>query len=136
MRGREVDCFEARREFVEFWRGSIEEERCQKLLEHLRNCAGCDRAFRAFSLTAPVLHSDSRPVAMPSDDVSRWPASAASRPRVWMAATAVATLAMAATVAVYLAVAAPTQTLDEALSPQDSIGELAPSSPFDLTSAG
>lgn len=131
-----MDCFEVRRDFREFWRGSIEEERRQKLLEHLRNCAGCDHAFRAFALTAPVLHSDLRPVAMPSDDVSRRPASAASRPRVWLAATAVATLAMAATVAVYLAVAAPTQTLDEALSPQDSVGELGPSSPFDLTSAG
>ena len=131
-----MDCFEVRREFPEFWRGSIEEERRRKLLEHLRNCTGCDRAFRAFALTAPVLHSDSRPVGMASDDVSRRPASAASRLRVWLAATAVATLAMAATVAVYLAVASPTETLDEALSPQDSIGELAPSSPFDLTSAG
>jgi hypothetical protein len=43
---------------------------------------------------------------------------------------------MAATAAIYLAVASPTETLDEALSPQDSIGELAPPSPFDLTSAG
>jgi hypothetical protein len=131
-----VDCFEVRREFAEFWRGSIEEERRRKLLEHLRNCAGCDRAFRAFALTAPVLHSDSRPVAMPSDGVSHRPASSAPKPRVWLAATAVATLTMAATVAVYLAVAAPRQTLDEALSPQDSLGELGPSSPFDLTSAG
>ncbi|MGD0073980.1 MAG: hypothetical protein ABSD31_06515 [Candidatus Binataceae bacterium] len=46
------------------------------------------------------------------------------------------TLAMAATIVLYLAIAAPTQTLDEALSPQDSVTELAPPSPFDLTSAG
>ena len=65
-----MDCFEVRREFAEFWRGSIEEEQRDKLLEHLSNCAGCDRAFRSFALTAPVLHSDSRPVAKPSDDVA------------------------------------------------------------------
>jgi len=131
-----VNCFEARHEFAGFWRGSIEDDRRQKILEHLRNCAGCDRAFRAFALTAPVLHADSRPTDVAFDEMPRRRPSAAPSPRLWMAATAVATLAMAATVAVYLAVATPTETLDEVMSPQDSMGELAPASAFDLSLAG
>jgi len=114
----------------------MDDERRRRFLDHLKNCAGCDRAFRVFALTAPVLHSESRPAATPFNGVSRRSASGGSRLRAWLAATAVATLAMAATVAIYLAVLPPTQTLDEALSPQDSASELAPSSPFDLTSAG
>jgi len=61
-------------------------------------------------------------------------ARTARSPRTWLAAAAMATLAMAATVAVYLAVTPPTETLDEALSPQDSMGEIGPLSPFDLSS--
>ena len=131
-----MGCFEVRLEFPEFWRGSMEEEQRRKLLDHLRSCAGCDHAFRVFAITAPVLHSESRPASAPSAEVSRRPVIAASRPRIWPAATVLMTLAMAATIVLYLAIAAPTQTLDEALSPQDSVTELAPPSPFDLTSAG
>jgi len=131
-----VNCFESRREFADFWRGAIEEERRRELLEHLRSCAGCDHAFRAFALTAPVLHSNSRPINVVSPEILRRRPKAAPSPRLWMAATAVATLAMAATVAIYLTVVPPTETLDEAMSPQDSVGELAPSSAFDLSLAG
>ncbi len=131
-----MGCFEVRRDFPEFWRGSMEGERRRKLLDHLRICAGCDHAFRVFAITAPVLHSESLPASAPSTEVSRRPAIVASRPRIWPAATALTMLAMAATIVLYLAIAAPTQTLDEALSPQDSVTEIAPPSPFDLTSAG
>ncbi|HTY55382.1 MAG TPA: hypothetical protein VMB26_09285 [Candidatus Binataceae bacterium] len=135
-----MDCFEVRHQFAEFWRGTVEEERRQKLLGHLKGCAGCDHAFRVFALTAPVLHSESRPaVTSSNNEASRLPAPTAPAPRLWWAATAVATLAMAATVAVYLAVVSPTETLDEALSPQDAVGEVAPpapASPFDLSMAG
>ena len=52
-----MNCFEARQDFVNFWRGALDGERRRVLLAHLKGCAKCDRAFRAFALTAPMLHS-------------------------------------------------------------------------------
>jgi hypothetical protein len=51
-----MNCFETRQEFVSFWRGALDGERRQNLLSHLKGCPKCDRAFRAFALTAPMLH--------------------------------------------------------------------------------
>lgn len=52
-----MNCFEARQDFVGFWRGALDGERRRELLAHLKGCSKCDRAFRAFALTAPMLHS-------------------------------------------------------------------------------
>jgi Putative zinc-finger len=52
-----MNCFEARQDFVSFWRGALDGERRRELLAHLMGCAKCDRAFRTFALTAPMLHS-------------------------------------------------------------------------------
>ncbi len=52
-----MNCFEARQDFVGFWQRSLDGERRRELLAHLAGCAKCDRAFRAFALTAPMLHS-------------------------------------------------------------------------------
>lgn len=52
-----MNCFEARQDFVGFWRRTLDEERRRALLAHLKGCLKCDRAFRAFALTAPMLHS-------------------------------------------------------------------------------
>lgn len=52
-----MNCFEARQDFVGFWRGTLDGERRRALLAHLKGCSKCDRAFRAFALTAPLLHS-------------------------------------------------------------------------------
>jgi anti-sigma factor RsiW len=52
-----MSCFETRQEFVRFWRGALDGERRQMLLSHLKGCPKCDRAFRAFALTAPMLHA-------------------------------------------------------------------------------
>jgi hypothetical protein len=52
-----MNCFETRKEFVSFWRGALDGERRQILLSHLKGCPKCDRAFRAFALTAPMLHA-------------------------------------------------------------------------------
>jgi hypothetical protein len=54
-----MNCFEARQDFVSFWQSALESERRRELLAHLKGCAKCDRAFRAFALTAPMLHSGS-----------------------------------------------------------------------------
>jgi hypothetical protein len=52
-----MNCFEARQYFVGFWQGALDVERRRELLGHLKGCAKCDRAFRAFALTAPMLHA-------------------------------------------------------------------------------
>ncbi|HLK85705.1 MAG TPA: zf-HC2 domain-containing protein [Candidatus Binataceae bacterium] len=52
-----MNCFQARQEFIGFWRGELDAERRRALLAHLTQCARCDKAFRAFALTAPLLHA-------------------------------------------------------------------------------
>lgn len=52
-----MNCFEARQDFVSFWRRALDGERRRELLAHLEGCSKCDRAFRAFALTAPMLHA-------------------------------------------------------------------------------
>jgi hypothetical protein len=52
-----MNCFEARQDFVGFWQSALDSERCRELVAHLKGCAKCDRAFRAFALTAPMLHA-------------------------------------------------------------------------------
>lgn len=52
-----MNCFEARQDFVGFWQGTLGDERRRNLLAHLKGCSKCDRAFRAFALTAPMLHA-------------------------------------------------------------------------------
>ena len=54
-----MNCFEARQDFVGFWQSALDGERRRELLAHLKGCSKCDRAFRAFALTAPMLHSGS-----------------------------------------------------------------------------
>jgi hypothetical protein len=61
-----MNCFEARQDFVSFWRSALEGERRRELLAHLKGCLKCDRAFRAFALTAPMLHSGSVAKTEPS----------------------------------------------------------------------
>ena len=61
-----MNCFEARRDFVGFWQSALEGERRRELLAHLKGCLKCDRAFRAFALTAPMLHCGSAAAGQPS----------------------------------------------------------------------
>jgi hypothetical protein len=58
-----MNCFEARQDFASFWRHALGGERRRELLGHLKECAKCDRAFRAFALTAPLLHASGGPRA-------------------------------------------------------------------------
>jgi len=51
-----MNCFEVRQDFVGFWQRGLDGERRRELLGHLKGCFKCDRAFRAFALTAPMLH--------------------------------------------------------------------------------
>lgn len=58
-----MNCFETRQDFVGFWCGALDGERRLELLAHLKGCSKCDRAFRAFALTAPMLHAKGAAVA-------------------------------------------------------------------------
>lgn len=58
-----MNCFEARKGFAAFWRRTMLLTERVRLVEHLKVCAQCDRSFRLFALSAPVVHSDSRPMA-------------------------------------------------------------------------
>jgi len=58
-----MNCFEARQDFVRFWQRALDGERRRDLLAHLKGCSKCDRAFRAFALTAPMLHGGSAAAA-------------------------------------------------------------------------
>ena len=120
-------------------------------LAHVGRCARCDRAFRVFALTAPVLHSDSASseplpavqasvaVHEPSPFSRREPAitsrrgtvvaRAAVAPHASRTVWAAAALAAAALLAVYVAAAPPAQTFDDAITGEDSVGSLSTATP-------
>jgi predicted anti-sigma-YlaC factor YlaD len=52
-----MNCLEARKELPRYWRRAMPEAARTDLVEHLRDCPQCDRAFRTFALSAPVIHS-------------------------------------------------------------------------------
>ncbi|MGH7985978.1 MAG: hypothetical protein ACREQX_06800 [Candidatus Binataceae bacterium] len=56
-----MNCFEAQKEFARFWRRDLPFVDAQAFTAHLRQCARCDRAFRVFALSAPVLQSENEP---------------------------------------------------------------------------
>jgi hypothetical protein len=56
-----MNCFEAKQDFVAFWQKKLGHQRRAQLLAHLHRCATCDRSFRVFALTAPVLYSATEP---------------------------------------------------------------------------
>jgi anti-sigma factor RsiW len=133
-----MNCFEARQEFIAFWRGQLPAEERQVLVRHLGQCARCDHAFRSFALTAPVLHSDAEPPQSlrrsESRESSRRAASAyreagSSRPagargQVWAAACAALSMVVVAGFAAYFATAVPHETLDQTLTSYQGAAEL------------
>jgi len=136
-----LNCFEARRWFTAFWKRELQAELRAELTEHLRVCRRCDEAFRAFALTAPVLHSESAPAGARRAGSSggfqaRRPAALARREAGGrrLAASAAAMLLVAASMAAYFAVTAPIGTLSDELSveaPVSQIFGMDPNSPGD-----
>jgi hypothetical protein len=59
-----MNCFEARQGFVPFWQRTMPWEQRAAFAAHLQVCQRCDRSFRVFALTAPVLHSKSEPMVV------------------------------------------------------------------------
>lgn len=145
-----MNCFEARKEFPSFWRRTLTTEERAAFLAHVGRCARCDRAFRVFALTAPVLHGDSEsreplPLAQasvatlePSRFARRDPAITSRRgatvtrsavmPRASRTVWASAALAVAALFAVYVAAPTPGQTLEDAIT-EDPVSDLSTATP-------
>jgi len=126
-----MNCFEARQDFPAFWRRSLASERRAELLAHLKSCAKCDRAFRTFALTAPVLYSavepQSRTTARPiARDARRTAAAtrAGTDARRWFAMCASVTVIAAASFAAYLSVTAPVESLTDEFADNETAVQL------------
>jgi hypothetical protein len=132
-----MNCFEARKEFVSFWRRTMKPEDRAAFNAHLRGCARCDRSFRIFALSALVLHSESkadaasaerrtvvaqRPLASPA--VMRvLPSRKLVADRPWRAMSAAFAMAAAAAIAVYVA-STPRITFEDAIAAESPNIEL------------
>jgi anti-sigma factor RsiW len=124
-----MNCFEARHDFAALWRRELSDQRRAELSEHLTRCSKCDRAFRAFALTAPVLHSPAESAAHRREvrvlDAASPRNTALVRRRHghegprWVAMCAAVTLFVAASMAAWLAVTTPVESLGDALTSQD-----------------
>src|SRR5580704_5020179 len=113
-----MNCFRARQGFVGFWQRTMDEEERAAFVAHLASCQRCDRSFRVFALTAPVLHAKSDPmVTARASSGHATVLRAANVPRVrtravrrsWWAAGVAGTIA-AALMAVYVAAAKPSSS--------------------------
>ncbi len=122
-----MNCFEARRDFRAFWRRELSAERREAFVAHLRECSGCDGAFRNFALTAPVLHSEVEPAGHREDLARVREAVAARRPamayrtsaprRQWLSMSAAAAMVLIAGImAAYLSISEPVGNLNDVLS--------------------
>jgi len=108
-----MNCFEARKEFVSFWRRTMPPDDRGAFSAHLRGCAQCDRSFRVFALTAPALHSEAEPdadagIRRPAPvrapiAVRRSPKPDAQAGHPWRAMSAAFVMAAAAVLALYVA---------------------------------
>jgi hypothetical protein len=123
-----MNCFEARAGFAALWRKKLEPGARAVLMDHLKQCRRCDRAFRVFALTGIALYSDSPP---PDDARHRAGESApAARAgtengrRALHALSAMAAMIFAAGFAAYLSVSVPRQTFDDALGDSEAAGEV------------
>lgn len=121
-----INCFEARQEFVAFWRRELPSERRIEFTNHLANCTKCDRAFRNFAISAPVLHSASEPPGRQATERPAVREAHARRPssvarghyerRRGFAMSAAAMMLVAASLAAYFSVKAPVASLSDELS--------------------
>jgi anti-sigma factor RsiW len=126
-----MNCFEVRKEFRDLWRKTLASGRRHHVIDHLNGCAACEAAYRAFALTAPVLHFESPPYAnSPRDSAgvaAQFGSSRSAAPRLrsnWGAVSACISLVAAAGVAAWLASAAPSESISDILGKHHPAGEL------------
>jgi hypothetical protein len=132
-----MNCFEARNDFVAFWQKTLADHHRAQLLAHLRGCATCDRSFRTFALTAPVLYSATepdwssgppRPIDLDAGrfDLSTAPAIGEDQPIVRTLDRVLPAFVMAAAAAIALYFAAPPRmTFEDAIAADNSNAEIA-----------
>ena len=139
-----MNCFEARKEFVAFWRRQMPPLERAAFSAHLGTCTRCDHSFRVFALSAPVLHSESEPesrgarahrsgglrlVAAPAHRDGSVPAargrSRLGRPFSWRDAGAVIAVAAVASLALYFVLPTPRPAFEDALTDGNAASELA-----------
>ena len=132
-----MNCFEARSDFVAFWQKTLTHERRAQVLMHLRGCVTCDRSFRTFALTAPVLYSATEPdsnseaarqVGLSGNgfDLSSAPSNAERRSNARRLNRFLPAFVMAAAAAIALYFAAPPHmTFEDAIAVDNSNTEVA-----------
>lgn len=132
-----MNCFEARRDFVAFWQKTLAKEHRGQLLMHLHGCAACDRFFRIFALTAPVLYSATepewsseatQPIGLDTGGFDRLsaPSSAERQPNARTLNRLLPAVVMAAAAAIALYFAAPPHmTFEDAIAADNSNTEVA-----------
>jgi len=121
-----MNCFEVRKNFVNFWRRELATDQRTTFVTHLRDCTRCDRAFRIFAISAPVLQQDEdrsnlmvprlydpAPSVPGSGAVAR---DEADRRHRWVAASAALATVAAASFAAYLSVTTPVRSLVDELT--------------------
>ncbi len=132
-----MNCLEARKAFVGFWQKTLAGQPRAALLLHLRGCSSCDRSFRAFALTAPVLYSagepDSQSPAAPTMapdgahfDSPRAPLVVEYLPTLWRANRLLPAFLMAAAAVLALYFAVPSRmTFEDAIAAESPSVEVA-----------
>ncbi|MBV8358246.1 MAG: hypothetical protein JO189_09970, partial [Deltaproteobacteria bacterium] len=132
-----MNCFEARSDFVAFWQKTLAHERQGQLLMHLRGCATCDRSFRTFALTAPVLYSATEPDPNPQaarqiglnvngSNLSSSASNTELRSNAWTLNRFLPAFVMAAAAAIALYFAVPPHmTFEDAIATDNSNTEVA-----------
>ena len=130
-----MNCFGARQGFVSFWQRTMPADQRAGFVAHLQSCQRCDRSFRIFALTAPVLHASGDPMVTTSRAISTRPkvlgtvratrTATGARKRVLWAAGGVGAVA-AAIMAAYVASARPSTAyaLEQSIIGDDSGLEL------------
>lgn len=130
-----MNCFDARNLFITFWQKALADERRTQLLAHLRGCAACDRSFRVFALTAPVLYSATEPdgnvapVRSMVREASGFELLSAKRPPIVERFNRILpafVMAAAAVIALYFAVP-PRMTFEDAIGADNSNADVATS---------
>jgi Putative zinc-finger len=121
-----MNCFDTRKQFIAFWRRTLEPSQRAEFTAHLRGCAKCDRSFRVFSLSAPVLHGEQEPEARSQPHLVWTKPRSASSPKLamarrnggfqWLAMAAAAVLVVASGLAAWTAANPPHQNVMEAIA--------------------
>lgn len=113
-----MNCLEIRKSFAPFWAKEMTDQQRREFTGHLSDCIACDRAFRLFALTAPLLHGSAGLQARWRTEERAEGAMQLARGRQqarrWAVAAAAFAISAAAAVAVYIA-RPPAPTLEDAI---------------------